>query len=250
MARAKKNSAEEAFKAAREARSNLSDGWGESMNFLRFKEGKQTIRVHLDPDGLYAVPIFTNSGVSTEGKYFVAANLRFVYDTPKVLEAARAANKLTEEDDLLVAEYGDPCDRLRTALEQMGMDYKAISKERNNPLTRQQVLWMVGNDNQLAQLETTGAFLKWFESTADMVPDIINRDIHINGEGQGLARRYTYAYGPEATEQEPPGKPFSLIHSASRKVVPYREKVQMVFRSYPAFVAKAGLGYESFGVEA
>jgi hypothetical protein len=251
MAAKKKNSAQEALRRAREEREKLAGGWGAGLNFFRFDKGTQTFRFFLDPNGLYCAQGFINGGVSEEGKYFQAANLRWIADSSTMREAALAANKINQEDLDKVAEFGDPCDRLKKALEDTGMDYPEISKARHNPLTKQRVLWAAEADNKVGQLETSGAFLKWFESTMELVDDLLYRDILVKGEGEGFGRKYSYVYGPNAEpDREPADALPDLVQAAARKVVNYDAKVRMVFRSYQDQLATTGLSYDDFGIEA
>lgn len=247
----KKNSAQEALRRAREEREKLAGGWGSSLNFFRFAKGKEVFRFFLDPNGMYAAQVFVNNGVSEEGKFFQAANLRWVTDSPRITEIALESGKLTQADLDLVAEWGDPCDRLKKALEDQGQGYEDMSKVRNNPLTKQRVLWAVEKDGKVGQLETGGPFLKWFETTMEDVDDLLFRDIIVNGEGEGFGRKYTYVYGPKADpEREPNGELPNLLGSVTRKIIPYEAKVRMVFRSYQEQLGETGLSYEDFGVEA
>lgn len=249
---AKKNSAAEALAAAREQQSEIAAGWGSGgSTFYKLEEGKHVLRVFLDAGGRYAVPMFTNNGVNDENKFMQTLNLQWVYESPSILAAAQEAGKLTDEDSQLVAEFGDPAGRLFNALKASGMSYEEINKARQNPITKQRILWAVEQDGgKIGILETGAGTLKWFESTAEDVPDILNRDIRYTGSGSGFQRRYEYNYSVDSEEREPQGDRPDLVAHVLRRVVGYHEKVHMCMRSYAPFIAHVGFSYEDFGVAA
>jgi hypothetical protein len=109
------------------------------------------------------------------------------------------------------------------------------------------VSWNCTKDGEHALLETPAGFSKWFVKTAGKFPDLLSREINVDGEGKGIRRRYEYYVledvGPANVEN-----PYDLINHFCRRIVGYKEKAEFVLRSYGPQLVEAGLGRKDFGV--
>lgn len=219
---------------------------GGGTNYLKFDKGEATFQFFLDNNGLPFLKVLVHRGKSEEGKFSMAADLQWISTTPDLASVAVDKNVLTEEDLDLIAEFGDPATRLYNTLVANGMDPKDIRDHRDNPSLSVRVLWNAVKDGESGLLETSNAFAKWFAKTGKKLPDLLNREIIVEGEGDGLRRSYDYIVLPDQVDAVDV-EPIDLIEQATRKIIPFNEKVEFVLRSYPELVAESGLNREDFG---
>lgn len=235
--------------------SNVQKGGGSKVNWISFKdEGKHTFRLVAPTNGPHGIFLKHQRG-TRRGKFGTALDLDWLYDEQNAddLQAMKERLAVTDVDDKLYNEYGEPYTILFNAL-QASNKAKLFSDAR---IGQKRCMFVALMDGEFGVLEMNMGFGETIVNLLDEIPDLFdlqnghNLTIQVGPKGNTdrfkspipqLKPSAAKLANPESIETP------NLWDVLSGRCLGYKEKVKFLFNSHGNLVLEAELMPEDFGV--
>jgi hypothetical protein len=221
------------------------------INYLRWKEGTNTLRLIFDPNDTERLPFlraFLHAGQGPEGKFATPLDLRWAINTERIREAL--GDRVTEEDIELLAQYGDPAHQLAALFS--GQKLAPHLKDLwNKPFARSTYYWNARLNDEWGIMGLSEAQWRGVENCLVDWPDIFHPELgnvlKVQVTGSGKQRTIEPAVPTPAPDPvNPLPRLFDLTATVRSKYMGFNDKVAFVLRSYAPFCEEQDVGEDFF----